>query len=111
MAAARFKLDNLIWIVDRNRLQLADYTKNIMPIEPLDKKMAAFGQAVHQLDGNDVAAIIETIESLPQDDGLPKAIIANTTKGKGVSFIEGQPSWHHRIPTAEELPLALEELK
>jgi transketolase len=111
MAAARFKLDNLIWIVDRNRLQLADYTKNIMPIEPLDKKMAAFGQAVHQLDGNDVAAIIETIESLPQDDGLPKAIIANTTKGKGVSFIEGQPSWHHRIPTAEELPLALEELE
>jgi transketolase len=111
MAAARFKLDNLIWIVDRNRLQLADFTKNIMPIEPLDRKMEAFGLAVHQIDGHDATAIIETIESLPQDDGIPKAIIANTTKGKGVSFIEGQPSWHHRIPTGDELSLALEELE
>jgi transketolase len=111
MAAARFKLDNLIWIVDRNRLQLADFTKNIMPIEPLDEKMRAFGLAVHRIDGNDATAIIETIESLPQDDGLPKAIIADTTKGKGVSFIEAQPSWHHRIPTGDELPLALEELE
>jgi transketolase len=111
MAAARFKLDNLIWIVDRNRLQLADFTENIMPLGPLDRKMKAFGLAVHQIDGNDATAIIETIESLPRDDRVPKAIIANTTKGKGVSFIEGQPSWHHRIPTGDELPLALEELK
>jgi transketolase len=111
MAAARFELDNLIWIVDRNRLQLADYTKNIMPIEPLDKKLASFGLAVHKIDGNNVAAIIEIIESLPQNSGVPNAIIANTTKGKGVSFIEGQPSWHHRIPTKNELPMALEELE
>jgi transketolase len=73
--------------------------------------MEAFGLAVYQIDGNDATAIIETIESLPEDNGIPKAIIANTTKGKGVSFIEGQPSWHHRIPTGDELPLALEELE
>ena len=109
-AAARFHLDNLIWIVDRNRLQLADFTRNIIPIEPLDKKMTAFGFAAHHTDGNDPAAIIETIESLPQDDGIPKAVIAATTKGKGVSFIENQPSWHHRIPSKDELLSALEEL-
>jgi transketolase len=111
MAAARFKLDNLIWIVDRNRLQLADFTKNIMPIEPLDRKLLAFGLAVHEIDGNDATAIIDTIDAFPQGCGVPKAIIANTTKGKGISFIENQPSWHHRIPSKDELPLALEELE
>lgn len=108
--AARFHLDNLIWIVDNNRLQLADFTKNIMPVEPLDKKMAAFGLAAHHTDGNDPAAIISTVESLSWNDGIPKAVIAATTKGKGVSFIENQPSWHHRIPSEDELPLAMEEL-
>ena len=111
MAAAQFQLDNLIWVVDRNGLQLADITKIIMDLEPLDKKMAAFGMWVGQTDGNDPAAFIETIESLPKDDGKPKAVIAKTIKGKGVSFIEGQPSWHHRIPSDEELPKAMEELK
>ncbi len=110
MAASQFKLDNLIWIVDRNRLQLADFTENIMTISPLDKKLEAFGMAVHVTDGNDPAAIVETIEALPVGDGRPKAVIARTTKGKGVSFIENQPSWHHRIPKESELPQAMEEL-
>ena len=110
-AAARFQLDNLIWIVDRNRLQLADFTRNIIPIEPLDKKMTAFGLAAHHTNGNDPSAVIATIESLPCENGIPKAVIAATTKGKGVSFIENQPSWHHRIPTADELPAALKELE
>lgn len=110
MAASQFNLDNLIWIVDRNRLQLADFTENIMMLKPLDKKLEAFGMSVHVTNGNDPAAFIQTVESLPTGDGRPKAIIANTTKGKGVSFIENQPSWHHRIPKGDELPRALEEL-
>lgn len=110
MAASQFKLDNLIWIVDRNRLQLADFTENIMMLKPLDEKMKAFGMSVHVTDGNDPVSFIETAESLSQGDGKPKAIIANTTKGKGVSFIENQPSWHHRIPQGDELPKAMEEL-
>ncbi len=110
MAASQFKLDNLVWIVDRNRLQLADFTENIMMLKPLNKKMEAFGMSVHVTDGNAPASFIETMESLPANDGKPKVIIANTTKGKGVSFIENQPSWHHRIPKGEELPKALEEL-
>ena len=111
MAAAQFQLDNLIWIADRNGLQLADFTNKVVDLEPLDKKMEAFGMWVGQTDGNDPAAFIDTIESLPRGDGKPKAVIAKTTKGKGVSFIEGQPSWHHRIPNDEELPKAMEELK
>ncbi|THB66187.1 MAG: transketolase [Desulfovibrio sp.] len=110
MTAAHYQLDNLIWIVDRNGLQLADCTETIMSLEPLDDKLAAFGMSVHTTNGNDPAEFIATVESLPKDDGKPKAIIAQTTKGKGVSFIEGQPSWHHRIPKGDELPQALEEL-
>lgn len=110
MTAAQYKLDNLVWICDRNNLQLADFTENIMGLEPLDKKMDAFGMDVHITNGNDPAAFIETIESLPANDGKPKAVIARTTKGKGVSFIENQPSWHHRIPKQDELPTAMEEL-
>jgi transketolase len=111
MAAVHFKLDNLIWIVDRNRLQLADFTKNIMALEPLDQKLESFGMDVYQTDGNDVKDFIHTVESLPRENNVPKVIIANTTKGKGVSFIEGQPSWHHKIPNAEELAIAMEELQ
>lgn len=111
MAAVHFKLDNLIWIVDRNRLQLADFTKNIMALEPLDQKLKSFGLDVYQTDGNDVKAFIHTVESLPRENNMPKVVIANTTKGKGVSFIEGQPSWHHKIPNAEELAIAMEELR
>jgi transketolase len=111
MAAAQFQLDNLIWVVDRNGLQLADFTKKIMDLEPLDKKMEAFGMQVVQTNGNNPAVFIEAIESLPKGDRKPKAVIAQTIKGKGVSFIEGQPSWHHRIPGDEELPKAMEELK
>ena len=110
MTASHYKLDNLIWIIDRNGLQLADFTESIMSLEPLDAKLTAFGMSVHTTNGNDPEAFVNIVESLPLGDGKPKAIIAKTTKGKGVSFIEGQPSWHHRIPKGEELPKALEEL-
>jgi transketolase len=102
-------LDNLIWIVDRNLLQLADFTENINALDPLDKKLEAFGMDFHETDGNDPESIISTIESLP-DNTKPKVILARTTKGRGVSFIENQPSWHHKVPTDEELSRALEEL-
>lgn len=109
MTAAHYKLDNLIWIVDRNLLQLADFTENINALDPLDKKLEAFGMDFHETDGNDPESIISTIESLP-DNTKPKVILARTTKGRGVSFIENQPSWHHKVPTDEELSRALEEL-
>ena len=109
MTASHQKLDNLIWIIDRNSLQLADFTEKINALEPLDEKLAAFGMDFREADGNDPESIITTIESL-DGNGMPKAIIAKTTKGCGVSFIENQPVWHHKVPTYEELLKAIEEL-
>ena len=110
MAAAHYKLGNLVVIVDRNHLQLADFTRNIMDIDPLDKKLAAFGMDVHELDGNDTTALVSVIESLDCSNGKPKALIAHTIKGRGVSFMENQPAWHHKFPDEKELIQALEEL-
>ncbi|HSV27855.1 MAG TPA: transketolase, partial [Sedimentisphaerales bacterium] len=108
---AHFRLDNLIWIVDRNTLQLADRTEKIMALEPLDAKFRAFGFDVHKTDGNAPAKLTAVIENLDMACGRPHAIIAATTKGKGVSFIEDSAPWHHRVPTAEELTAAIEELE
>ena len=110
MAAAQFKLDNLTVIVDRNGLQLADKTETIMALEPLADKWRAFGFHVVEIDGNDVSSILDALEAAPQT-GKPKVVIAKTTKGKGVSFIEGKAAWHHKIPIGEELSLAIEELE
>lgn len=109
MTASQHKLDNLIWIIDRNRLQLAGFTENIIALEPLDKKLEAFGLEPHEIDGNNPEEIVNTVEAM-HVNGKPKAILAKTTKGCGVSFIENQPSWHHRVPNDEELLKAIEEL-
>jgi transketolase len=110
MAAAHFELANLVVIVDRNRLQLADFTHNIMDFDPLDEKFHAFGFEVHDVNGNSVDAIWKLIESLDYDNRKPKAIIAHTIKGRGVSFMENVPAWHHKFPDEEQLKKALEEL-
>lgn len=111
MSAAHFKLDNLVLIVDRNTLQLADRTEAIMGLEPLIEKFSAFGFDVHGTNGNDPAAFIDTLEKLDMRNGKPKAVIAKTTKGKGVSYIEDRAAWHHRIPKGEEVLRAIEELE
>lgn len=111
MSASRFKLDNLIVINDRNTLQLADRTEVIMPLEPLAEKWRAFGFDVMVTDGNDVAAFVETVEGIDTGNGRPHVVIARTTKGKGVSFIEDRAAWHHRTPTEDELSVALRELE
>lgn len=111
MATAQFELDNLYIIVDRNTLQLADWTENLMALEPLDKKFEAFNLDVHTMNGNDVANIISTIENIDAQNKKPHIIIAKTTKGKGVSFIENNPAWHHKIPAGDEIPRAIEELE
>ena len=111
MSAAHFKLDNLIVIVDRNGLQLADRTEKIMALEPLDKKFESFGYSVKKINGNDPGQIIDCLGSCAAGEGKPHLILAETTKGKGVSFIEDQPSWHHRIPVGDEIQKAIEELE
>lgn len=109
MTASQYKLDNLVWIIDRNRLQLADFTENINSLEPLNQKIEAFGMELHSTEGNNPEAFIKTVEALTSN-GRPKAILASTTKGCGVSFIENQPAWHHKIPDEKQLSQAMEEL-
>ncbi|EJJ6948207.1 transketolase [Salmonella enterica] len=110
LAAAHYKLDNLVIINDKNNLQLAGATKDIMNTDPLADKWRAFGMQVSECEGNNMASIVSTLEGLKQE-GKPNVVIAHTTKGAGVSFIAGKPEWHHRVPKGEEIELAIEELK
>ncbi|HEY9595898.1 MAG TPA: transketolase [Spirochaetia bacterium] len=110
MSAAHFRLDNLVAIVDRNTLQLADRTERIMALEPLDAKWQAFGFAVHRAEGNDPASICACLRGLDHGGGRPSVVIARTTKGKGVSFIEDRPPWHHKVPVGDEIERAVKEL-
>ncbi len=111
MSAAHFKLDNLIFIIDRNTLQLANKTEKIMALEPLDKKLEAFGFSVYKTNGNNPVEFVNTVENINIDSGKPQAIIANTIKGKGISFIEGRSEWHHKIPVGDQVEKAIEELE
>jgi transketolase len=110
MAAAHHGLDNLVLIVDRNRLQQGARTEDTNGLDPLDAKLAAFGWSVREIDGNDIPALLEVFDAVPFSADRPNAVIANTIKGRGVSFMEDRVEWHHKVPTADELERALREL-
>lgn len=110
MFAAHYKLDNLVAIIDRNRLQISGSTEDVMALDPLDEKWEAFGWEVVQVDGNNLDQLVSALDSSQVVTGKPKLILANTTKGKGVSFIENQADWHHHVPSDDQLAQALEEL-
>ncbi|WP_406565348.1 transketolase [Bacillus solitudinis] len=110
MAASQYELDNLVAIIDRNRLQITAGTEDVMGIEPLGDKWRSFGWEVVEVDGNDIEALVEIFTNIPAKSGKPTMVIANTVKGKGVSFSENQVGWHHKVPTKEEFELAMEEL-
>jgi transketolase len=110
MTAQHYNLDNLVIIVDRNRIQQGDFTENTIRMDPVAPKWEAFGFAVKEVDGHNHDELLKTLESIPLSPGKPTCIIANTIKGKGVSFAENKPAWHHGVPTREQLALAAEEL-
>jgi transketolase len=110
MAAGHRALDNLIVIVDRNGLQQGARTEATNALDPLDAKFAAFGWAVRTIDGNDVDALLETFRAVPFERGRPSCVIAQTVKGRGVSFIEDRVEWHHKVPSEEQTAQALKEL-
>lgn len=110
MAAGHFGLDGLVCIVDRNRLQQGDGTESTMGLDPLPAKFRAFGWAVRESDGNDPAALLEAFAAVPFETGKPSCLITNTVKGHGVSFIENDKAWHHRVPTDDEYERAILEL-
>ena len=110
MNAAQHGLDNLTLIVDRNRLQQGDAVANTVELDPLADKFAAFGWAVREVDGHDFEALASLLGGTPAEAGKPTAVIAHTHKGRGVSFMEDQAGWHHRVPSEEELEEAIREL-
>ena len=109
-SASKYKLDNLVVIIDRNRLQITGNTEEVNPIEPLAEKFKSFGFSIKEINGNSVEELDNIFKQVPFDINKPNLIIANTSKGKGISFIENVVSWHHRVPTDEEYKLAIEEL-
>jgi transketolase len=108
MAAGHRGLDNLTAIVDRNRLQQGARTEATNALDPLPEKWTAFGWQVHEVDGHDHLALRDALTTVTP--GRPTCIVANTVKGKGVSFMEDRVEWHHKVPTAEQVALAAEEL-
>lgn len=112
MSAAHYKLDNLILILDRNQLQIDGRTEEVMAIDPVVDKYEAFGWHVLEVDGHDMADIVEKLDWArnKNDSGKPVALICSTIKGKGVSFMEDVVGWHGKPPNREELDKALQEL-
>lgn len=110
LSASHYKLDNLCAIVDKNSLQITASTADVMNTDPLDKKWEAFGWAVKEINGNDIDELKAAFASLPFEKGKPSVIIANTTKGKGVSFMENELKWHHGVPSKEQYEQAINEL-
>jgi len=110
MFAVARRLDNVAAIVDYNKWQATGRTSEIMAMEPLAEKWRAFGWTTHEVEGHDVAALIAVLGRVPDGLGRPVAVIAHTVKGKGVSFMEDDNNWHYRIPTADEVRAAHNEL-
>ena len=108
MTASHYELSSLMAIVDRNRLQQGDRTEETKRLEPLADKWRSFGFEVRDVDGHDHVAILEAFG--PSTSGDPVAVIANTIKGKGVSFMEDRTEWHHKVPDRDQVKAALQEL-
>ncbi|ROR93035.1 transketolase [Nocardioides aurantiacus] len=108
MTAAHYELHDLTAVVDRNRLQQGARTEDTKTLEPLHDKWTSFGWETRRIDGHDHLALVEAMG--PSTTGKPVAIVADTVKGKGVSFMEDRVEWHHKVPTDEQVVAALEEL-
>ena len=111
MAAAQFKLDNLTLIIDHNRLQQGSRLAETNNIAPLAPKLEAFGWAVEEIDGHDMAAICNAMSPQSMVAGKPKCVVAHTKKGQGISFMTDNVAWHHKVPNAEQVELGMAELE
>jgi transketolase len=109
MSSAHYKLDNLTAIIDHNTLQISGRTRDVMSNEPIDEKFRAFGWSVKTVNGHNFAELTDAL-SKSAEIGKPTCVIANTVKGKGVSFMEDVAKWHHGVPSDAELKQALREL-
>lgn len=111
LLGAHYSLENLTVILDYNKLQITGPSQQVCRTEPLKKKFESFGWSVRSVDGHSIEQLTKTLKALPFSPRKPNMIIANTIKGKGVSFIENNSQWHHKVPTCEEYKLAILELE
>ena len=109
--APQHKLDNLIAIVDYNKIQSLGHVKDVIDLEPLAEKWRTFSWAVREVDGHNLTEVDTALDDVPFERGLPSCIIAHTVKGKGISFMEDKLLWHYRTPQGEEFEAALQELE
>ncbi|MBA7642571.1 Apulose-4-phosphate transketolase subunit A [subsurface metagenome] len=111
MAAAHFKVDNLVAIIDNNGQQIDGWNRDVMNLDPFSEKWRAFGWHVIEVDGHDLSQLIDAFDQAKLVKGQPTVIIALTIKGKGVSFMENNPDFHGKAPNAAEMKIALKELE
>ena len=111
LSANKYSLDNLVVIIDRNKLQITGKTEDVNPIEPLKEKFNAFHLSTKEVDGNSVKELNNILANTPFEKNKVNLIIANTTKGKGISFMENEVIWHHKVPSNEQFILAKKELE
>lgn len=110
MLASHLKLDNLVAIIDYNKIQSFGRVKEVVNLEPLYDKWVSFGWVVKEIDGHNYQELLSVFESLPIERGKPSIIIAHTIKGKGVSFMEDKLEWHYKSPTQEQYEIAIKEI-
>jgi transketolase len=111
MFAAKYNVNNLIQIIDRNRIQIEGTVEEIMPLGNLIGRYKSFNWHVQEIDGHNFSEIVEAIDKAKKEKNYPSVIVANTLFGRGVSFMENDPDWHARAPDETEFKLALDELK
>lgn len=109
--APHHRLHNLIAIVDYNKIQSLGHVKDVIDLEPLADKWRSFGWAVREIDGHNIAEVVDALSHIPYEAGRPSCMIAHTIKGKGVSFMEDKLLWHYRSPQGQEFEAALAELE
>ena len=109
-SAGHYKLDNLVAIIDRNFLQISGNTEDVMSLENLKNRWLAYNWHVDEVNGNNISELVNLFDSYPLEKGKPHLVIARTTKGCGVSFMENKAEWHHKVPNSEQLDLAMAEL-
>lgn len=111
MAASHYKLDNLVAVIDRNHLQISGNTEDVMSIENICARWTSFGWDVTSADGNHASAMAEAFRNIDFNNRKPHLIIAETTKGRGVSFMENVAKWHHGMPDADQYATAISEIE
>jgi len=111
MAANRYHLDNLVAIIDRNRLQISGNTEDVMPLDSIPERWTALGWEVVEMNGDDMQSIVDTFARIDYHNNRPHLLVSNTTKGKGVSFMEGVAKWHHGVLNEQQCIDAVAEIE